>query len=386
MDRQLSIRWVDSADAIDTGLWAECFPAPLEGRWWYRALERSGLEDQFKFSYALIEDAGKLAGIAPCFLMDVPTDVMAPPALAWTLRQAGRIIPGVKYQRTFFIGSPFSDEGTVGLRPGTSLKSVALDIQQAAAERARIAKAVMIVWKDFPAEAEEDLKVLVEQAGMFPAVSYPGTRVALPPGGFAGYLESMRSSHRHNLKKKLRRGEAAGALESSVIQKPDSQTLEQIFGLFWQTYEKGKTKFEKLNLKFFEEIAGCEVSHWVVLRHPDDGRLAAFMLCFLLGKRVINKFIGLDYTLEGDWYLYFRLWREAVQWASGAGATEIQSGQTGYRPKLEMDHVLTPLTNYCRNFNPLANWVFAKVARRITWESLDQDLKAFTRSRRQQAH
>jgi len=244
----------------------------------------------------------------------------------------------------------------------------------------------MIVWKDFPAEVEEDAKVLVEQAGMFAAVSYPGTRAVLPPGGCAKYLESMRSSHRHNLKKKLRRGEAVGSLVASVIQNPDPQTLEQIFGLFWQTYEKGKTKFEKLNPKFFQEIAKFESSHWVLLRHPADGKPAAFMLCFSLGKRVINKFIGLDYTLAGDWFLYFRLWREAVEWASRAGATEIQSGQTGYRAKLDVDHTLVPLTNYCRHRNPLMNWVFAKVAMGITWETLDEDLKNFTHSRRQQAH
>ena len=244
----------------------------------------------------------------------------------------------------------------------------------------------MIVWKDFPAEVEEDAKVLVEQAGMFAAVSYPGTRAVLPPGGCAKYLESMRSSHRHNLKKKLRRGEAVGSLVASVIQNPDPQTLEQIFGLFWQTYEKGKTKFEKLNPKFFQEIAKFEGSHWVLLRHPADGKPAAFMLCFSLGKRVINKFIGLDYTLAGDWFLYFRLWREAVEWASRAGATEIQSGQTGYRAKLDVDHTLVPLTNYCRHRNPLMNWVFAKVAMGITWETLDEDLKNFTHSRRQQAH
>jgi predicted N-acyltransferase len=194
----------------------------------------------------------------------------------------------------------------------------------------------------------------------------------------------MKSSHRHNLKKKLKRGESLGKLVGSVIQNPDATTREEIFGLFWQTYEKGATKFEKLNRKFFEEVAKFDGAHWVMLRHEKDNRLAAFMLCFQLGRRAINKFIGLDGTLEGDWYLYFRLWREAVEWASNSGATELQSGQTGYRAKLDLDHELVPLTNYCRNANPTMHWVYAKVAAGITWESLDHDLKNFLESRRAQ--
>jgi hypothetical protein len=375
---------VKTAGEIDERLWADCFAPPVEGRWWYETLERSGLEDQFEFSYAILEDGGKGVGIAPCFLMDVPMDLVAPPAVAWMLRQVGRLVPGVKYQRTLFVGSPCSDEGTVGLRDGVRLAEVALAVQAAVSERAAAAKAPMVVWKDFPKECEADLKVLVERAEMFAVASFPGTRVPLPAGGFAGYLASMKSSHRHNLKKKLKRGESLGTLVASVIQHPDAATREEIFGLFWQTYEKGTTKFEKLNRKFFEEVARFEGAHWVLLRHATSGKLAAFMLCFQLGKRAINKFIGLDGTLDGDWYLYFRLWREAVEWASRSGASELQSGQTGYRAKLDLDHELVPLTNYCRNSSAAAHWVYAKVAAGITWESLDHDLKNFMHSKRGQ--
>jgi hypothetical protein len=384
MDRQLTIRWVKTAGEIDAALWMECFAPPLEGQWWYETLERSELQDQFDFSYAIISDAGKDVGIAPCFLMDVPMDLVAPPAVAWMLRQVGRVIPSVNYQRTLFIGSPCSDEGTVGLRAGVSLGDVAMVVQEAAAERAKTARAPMVVWKDFPPENEADLRALAQKAGLFAVASFPGTRVALPSGGFAGYLAAMTSSHRHNLKKKLKRGEALGALTASVIQNPDPATREEIFGLFWQTYEKGETKFEKLNRRFFQEIAKFDGAHWVLLRHASDNRLAAFMLCFLLGKRAINKFIGLDGTLQGDWYLYFRLWREAVEWASQSGASELQSGQTGYRAKLDLGHQLVPLTNYCRNSNPVTHWIYAKVAGGITWETLDHDLKNFMNSRRGQ--
>ena len=45
----------------------------------FAALETSGLEDQFKFLYAVLSEAGQQVGIAPLFVMDVPFSLTAPP-------------------------------------------------------------------------------------------------------------------------------------------------------------------------------------------------------------------------------------------------------------------------------------------------------------------
>ncbi|MDQ6732713.1 MAG: hypothetical protein M3Z35_01145 [Nitrospirota bacterium] len=81
---------------------------PLEGHWWYRVLEQSGLDDQFTFAYAIIEQGGHLVGIVPTFLMDFPLDLVAPSPLRGFLRFAGTILPGVRAQRILFVGSPSS--------------------------------------------------------------------------------------------------------------------------------------------------------------------------------------------------------------------------------------------------------------------------------------
>jgi uncharacterized protein len=382
VNRSIRIRWVGSADEISEAIWAECFASPLEGLWWYRVMERSGMEDQFNFFYAVIEQPSQVLGIAPCFVHDVPMDLVAPPMVAKVLISCGRIYPALRYQRTLFIGSPSAEEGAVGLIPGVQLEEVAPVLHQAVMERSKREGAMMIVWKDFSLRNAAALKVLLQQGGMFQAVSFPGTRVLLPTGGFTEYLNSLSSSHRHNLKKKLKRGAETGEVITKVTQHPDEDTLKEVFSLFSQTYEKGTTKFEKLNIRFFEEIAKTEQSYFILLRLKSSGRLAAFMLCFLLKPRAINKFIGINYALQGDWFLYFRLWQQAVEWASAAGCEEIQSGQTGYRAKLDLEHALVPLINCCQNRIGLLNWLYAKVAAGITWETLDPVLAIFARSKR----
>ena len=370
----LSIRWVSSVEEIPSDLCDCCFPPPLEGLWWYRSLERSGLESQFTFAYAILERGALPVGIAPTFLMDVPIDLVAPPAIAKILRIAGAVIPRLRYQRTLFVGSPCSDEGTIGLLPGVELADVAPILHDALAVRARQVGAPMIVWKDFPDTMSAALDPLCASRGLFKLVSYPGTRLPLPAGGFEAYLQALTSSHRHNLRKKLRRSKELGELQATILQHPGPALLEEIFPLFLQTYEKGQTKFEHLTPKFFELIAAEDTSYFVLLRNQQTGKLVAFMLCFRIGSRVINKFIGLDYELSGHWFLYFRLWEQAVIWASSVGATDFQSGQTGYRAKLDLEHRLVPLNNYCQHRHPWLHRLFATVAKSITWATLDGDL------------
>jgi len=92
---------------------------------------------------------------------------------------------------------------------------------------------------------------------------------------------------------------------------------------------------------------------------------------------VINKFIGIDYARPKEWLLYFRLWEAVLDWSLARGAKSIQSGQTGYAPKIEMGHELIPLTNYCRHQNPLVHWIYGSVAKMVSWRSLEPDLERF---------
>jgi uncharacterized protein len=41
------VEFVRKTSQIPDDLWETCFPG--EGRWWYEALEQSGIDDQFTF-------------------------------------------------------------------------------------------------------------------------------------------------------------------------------------------------------------------------------------------------------------------------------------------------------------------------------------------------
>jgi hypothetical protein len=371
---KFEVKWVNSVSEISQELWDKCFPFPYEGSWWYKALELSGLQDQFKFFYAVVSNSSQSIAIAPAFMMNVPVRLVLPPSLLPLANVVGYIFPSVLYQRTLFIGSPCSDEGRVGMLAGVNRLEVLRSIDHAMNLKAKILNVPMRVWKDFPKEYAEDFTEL--SADLFPLVSYPGTLAQLPNSSKDAYMASLKASRRNKLNKKIKRVIDA-PVDVEIIHQPNITTMDDIFSLFWQTYEKGNIKFERLTRKFFDLLAENKYTYFVILRERTSSNMVAFMLCFALGKHVINKFIGIDYQKPREWFLYFKLWDAAIDWSTAQGATSIQSGQTVYAPKIELGHELVPLSNYCAHQNPIIHWIYAKMAKTVNWDTLDGDLALY---------
>ncbi len=374
-DKPLTVQFVDTQTHVPSQLWDACFSPPLEGRWWYAMLESSGLEDQFTFFYAVIWDGNRAVGVAPGFHMRLPLSVVIPDALLSVAAKIESIHPSLLRPSAMFVGSPCSDEGTVGLLPGTDREAALLCLQQALRARMAALKIPILVWKDFPEAYTQTLHWLSARSGLFRAESYPGTIVRLP-GSKEAYLESLSSSRRQRYKRMLRRSGERLQIDVSVVERPEATTLDEIFGLFWQAYEHGRTKFEVLNQTFFEKAALHRESRFVLLRDKCTGKLVAFTLCFVLGDRVINKFVGIDCTRPRNLFLKARLWDAVIDWALAIGASSIQSGQTGYATKLMTGHTLVPLSNFCLHRNPIMHAVFRFVGTRIRWQGLDPELSA----------
>lgn len=372
---RFGVEFVSTQADVPAGLWERCFPAHLEGRWWYEVLEASHLDDQFTFFYAVIRHGAAAVGVAPVFLMRLPLSVVIPDALLPLVRPLGSLGQSLLRPLALFVGSPCADEGTVGLLQGVDRRPALLGLQRAMEGKMQEAGASLLVWKDFPDSYADDLRWVSERQGMFRAVSYPGTLVMLP-GSKEDYYQSLSSSRRQRYKRMLRRSADRLKVRAEVIRQPDAETLEEMFALFWQAYEHGRTKFEVLNRHFFDRVAREPVSHFVVIREEPGGKMVAFMLCFVLDGRVINKFVGIDCERPRNLFLKARLWDAVIDWAISIGARSIQSGQTGYATKLMTGHALVPLSNFCLHRNPIMHAIFRLVGTRIRWQTLDPELKA----------
>ena len=359
------VEFFGTASQISNGLWDTCFRHPAEGRWWYETLDHSGIEDQFSFFYGLIEHLGRPVGIAPGFVMNVPVEQVAPKELLHLLRPIGKILPSLLYQRTVFVGSPILDEGTVGLAPDVDRRTALLALQVALEKKADQLRAPLIVWKDFPQSSLADLNWLSQKRRLFRITSLPNTIVEFPSRRKEDYFASLKGSRRRNLKKRLRLSKERVALSVEIIQRPDGKTLDDIFALYRQTFEKSATKFESLNRKFFELIAEKRSTNFIVLREKLTDEIIAFMLCLDMGERLWNMYIGIDYSRPKEWMILFRLWEAAVDLALSRGFSAIVSGRCSYEVKIHIGHRLIPLNNYCWHRNIILNNICKIIAQTI---------------------
>ena len=374
------VDFLSKVSQVPNDLWSACFQLPGEGRWWYEALEQSNLDDQFTFFYGLIKHLGLPIGIAPVFAMDIPVEQVAPQTFLRLLRLIGKIVPSVLSQRTLFVGSPILDESRVGLVSHANRRDAFLAFQIALEAKAGELRAPLIVWKDFPESSSADMNWLSDQRGLFSMVSLPNTVVELRSQRKDDYFAALKRSRRQNLKNKLKRSRERVALNVEIVRRPDAKTLDDIFGLFWQTYEKSTSKFERLNRKFFEVFAETQAALFIILREEATGQMVAFRLCFEMGDRLISLFVGMDYARPKEWMLFFRLWEAAVDVALSRGFTAIVSGRSSYDVKIETGHKLVPLNNYLRHSNVFLHTIYRIVARRVDWASLDEALARFQKN------
>jgi hypothetical protein len=376
------LEWFSTADELPQPLWEACFRAPQERRWWYEAIQKGGMEAQFAFHYGRITDAsGADVGIVPTFVMNVPMELVAPPAAMRVIRALGPLGRPFLHQRTLFVGNVAGEGGAIGLLPGVKMGDVARDVSAALWRLRRKVGARLVVWKDFLPEQTDELRPALSAMGYFEMVSYPATLLSLPAqGGEEAYVKGLSSDYRYKLRKKMKASRASVPLRADALRGPTPAELDEIWALFWQTYKRGTTKFEEFNRKVFENFALHPGSHFLTLRREDTNAMVAFMLLTEEGDHWVNRFIGMDYDAPKELFLYYRLFVAAVEYCARHWRPHLLSGQTGYRAKLELGHDLIPLVNFTRHRNPLLHWVYAKVASGITWSTLDEELGVYLKA------
>ncbi len=379
--RDVRISWHPRCTDIDSSAWKRLLRAPALGLFWFKALE-AGTAQQFQFWYGQMLRDDTTVGIVPAFLFNLPLAIVLSgrdrKALEWFARGPLR---RAQYVRTFFIGNVAGEEGTVGLDENLQREEIYPFIHDAAREKANELGASLLVWKDFPDGDAIVLDGLTRTRSVSRVPSYPGTVIPLLETGYAAFLARRKASHRYKIRRKLAVGESTIPVSTRIVAHPDAVELSALFDLFQQTYARGTTKFESLTADFFRVIAEANESTFIVLGDGSTGDPVAFMLLLDLGPRIINQFIGIDYSRGNRAFLTFRLFAKAYDWAAQKGAATLWSGQTGYAAKFELGHQLVPLWNYCHHANPLMNWALSRVTSRIRMDSLDDQLRTHLEAR-----
>jgi len=361
---RLDHKIVDSIDLIDESVWNSIFGDMAEGYHFYKTLEESRLI-QFTFHYSIISDSSGIIAIAPLFTATLDLVITAKGFFKAMTGRLRRIRPGLLMTKTLFCGSPFGENGSLGIRKDWQdkkrLMNALVDSMQGLAKREN---AGFIVFKDF---LKEHLHIVdtLKRRGFARTNSLPSVSMEVGFGSLDDYFGTLSHSRRKEMRRKIRKAVVEGRLEVRVTDEIDHMA-DDIYRLYMNTYLAGDTKFELLTKDFFINITKRLKPKAKYFLYYINEKLAAFNLCFEHGDRLIDKFIGFDYTVSKEYNLYFVSWCYNIEHCLNSSIRHYQTGQTDYAPKISLGGKHIPLYAYMKHRNPVYDIMLKSLSRIAT--------------------
>jgi predicted N-acyltransferase len=357
----LSHSIVPSITQIKPDEWCRLFGELSEDYDSFLTLESSGLEG-FGFCYALVYAGNRLELIAPLFWSNLDLGIGVEGVALRVLRIVRKIFPRFLVERTLFCGAPFAENGAIGLAADSGNKPALLaELIRAMELLCRKKALTFIMFKDFPASALEVLAPLA-RLGFLKGDSFPNVVLPLPYGTMDEYLASLSHGTRKELRRKVRKALSDGLVQVRVVDQVED-IIESLYKLYINTYNAGTVHFEKLTPGYFIEVGRTQRGQAKFFLYYVNGRLACFNLCFRHADRLIDKFIGMDYSNSRQYNIYFYSWYHNVQWCIQNGIRYYQVGQTDHDAKVHLGGKLVPLYFYAKHSNRLLNNLLRSAAR-----------------------
>ncbi len=371
----MEFKIVDSVSKINKKDWDKVFGVIPEGYEFYKTLESSSLEE-FSFYYLILCVKGEPFLIAPLFTADFNLDIAVEGKLKSLILFVRRFFPRFLIIRSLFCGSPFGENGVIGLSDidGFSKNEALLKLTDALRKFSRECNCKLVVFKDFKEKLELPLDLL-KKSGFFKVQSFPSAVNEINFSSFEEYLSSLGSATRKSLRRKLREIGNMGEVEIKELTRLE-EVSDRIYELYANTYRQGGTKFEKLTERFFTSASRNMQPFLKTFLYYVNGRLGAFNLCFVYGDLFIDKFIGFDYDISSRYNLYFLSWVHNINWCIKSSMRYCQSGQTDYRAKIRLGSKLVPLYAYFRHANSFVNGLLKFSSLILKPDNYDEDIRS----------
>lgn len=357
---EVTYKILDSVSKINRNDWDSVFGSIPEGYEFYHTLEKSDLKE-FSFYYLLLYRDGNILSIAPLFVADFYLDIVLEGFIKNVIGFIRHFIPKFFILKTLFCGSPFSENGVLGITKDVGDARILIDeIVQVMQRFSRGNKVPFIIFKDF---LREDTSLLdsLKHKGFLKVDSFPLVRMELNFNSLEEYFGSLSTSTRKDLRRKIKKAYSKDKIKIRVVD--DIQDIiDDVYPLYLNTYHAGEVKFEFLTKDFFINVSKNLKPHTKYFLYYVEDQLAAFNLCFVYDHLLIDKFIGFDYEIAHQYSLYFVSWCFNIEWCLKNSIRYYQVGQTDYEPKLKLGGSLIPLFAYFKHNNFLFNLVLKLLA------------------------
>lgn len=363
----------DSISAFAATDWNRLFPHELEDHAYLRAIEHAGLAG-FRYQYFAVSDGERLLAAVPAFRTEYRLDTTVQGGLRRITGSLAKIFPRLLRIPMLSLGSPVTERCRIGYAPDATaaqraswLDAVLTHMDNVAAKQ----KFSMLAVKDAPL-AEPAWQQVCPRHGLRALPGLPGAALDIRWHDLNGYLESLGASARKDLRRKRRAGAAL-----DIQWRNDLDGIhDDVRRLYRATLAHAELSFEELTPAYFENVLHAMPGRAYCVTYTEAGKLVAFNLVLRDGERLLDKFLGMDYTAMDRYNLYHVSWLENIRHCIETGVGVYESGQGLHREKLRLGSTLHANALWYRHRNQFIDRVLARVEKLARVGRFDDDAGA----------
>jgi predicted N-acyltransferase len=333
--------------------WDACFPGAVEGFDYLAAVEAAGLPG-FDWRYVTVSRDGEILACAPGFITDYSLDTTLTSFGRSLVAATRRLAPRAFTLRLASLGSPCTEDVSVGFSPGLPREARSLVLARlisAFEAEAAGAGCGLLAVKDAPSGLRDAWRQPLQVAGYLPQPGLPTAVLDLPFDDLDGYLASLSHATRKDLRRKLK---VLPRLRIEV--RHDLGGCEpRILELYRQTRARADMQFEDLTLAYFEGVLQRMGERALSVLYFEGDELVGYNLLLQDHGTLLDKFFCSDTVRGPELNLYFVSWVTNVRLALERGLDRYQSGQGAYETKLRLGSRLIGADMHFRHRRPLVN-------------------------------
>ncbi|MGH8154080.1 MAG: GNAT family N-acetyltransferase [Rhodanobacteraceae bacterium] len=347
-----------SIDAFAAAEWNGLFAHELEDHAYLGAIERAGLAG-FRYVYFAVRDGERLLAAVPAFVTDYRLDTTVQGGLRRVTEALAQAFPRLLRIPMLSLGSPVTERCRVGFAPGSTGKqrSAWLDAILARMEALGAAeKFGILAVKDAPL-AEPLWQQVCPRHGLRALPGLPGATLDIAWRDVDVYINTLGAATRKDLRRKRR----AGAALRIQWRRDLTGITDEVQRLYRETLAHAELSFEELTPAYFENVLRGMPGRAFCVTYSEGGQLIAFNLVLADSGRLLDKFLGMDYSAMDRYNLYHVSWLENIRYCIQHGIGVYEGGQGLQREKVRLGSTLNANALWYRHRNGFIDGVFKRV-------------------------
>ena len=352
--------------------WKRVYPDILESYDFFRTLDESGL-GQFSFYYILVYEGKNVVGATNCFLMNYSLDTSVSGPLRRLSNAVKRLKGDIFSLKAFICGMPLGP-GRIGFAGDQDkiMRVLLRRMEQIAGKE----KCAIVAFKDFAHSYTGALDPL-QREGFIKLDSLPTTEMNVWFRDFEEYLNTLSGASRYDLRRKFKKVDGHVEIDMKIVAELNEHELKEVYKFYLDIVDKHDMGFELLPPAFFKNLPKNMPEETKYFLWRIDGKLAAFLLCLVSKDRLIDYYVGMDYSIAYRYHLYFIKFRDIMNWCIKHKIKTYEMGITGYEPKRRLGFEFVPLYIYAKLRNRWMRPAFKAACRFLKFENFDPALKKF---------